>query len=123
MPIFLGGVDNFMKLSLSFACPPYDRILPLSCGKVVPSDKTLSQMLDNGELDPLFAVRPPSCFESGSANVTRLFQDYRKVEEQYYQKTGIFPIMHTVIIRHDIYKRDPWVRSRIKVWVWFWAAY
>jgi 4,5-dihydroxyphthalate decarboxylase len=79
----------------------------------IPPDKTLSQMLDNGELDALFTARTPSCFESGSANVARLFKDYRNVEEHYYQKTGIFPIMHTVIIRHDIYKRDPWVAMNL----------
>lgn len=75
----------------------------------IPSDKTLSQMLDNGELDALFTARAPSCFEKGSPNVARLFEHYREIEEQYYQKTGMFPIMHTIIIKQEIYKKDPWV--------------
>jgi len=81
--------------------------------KPVPSDKTLSQMLDNGELDALFTARAPSCFTRGSPNVARLFGNYREVEEQYYQKTGIFPIMHTIIIRSDIYKENPWVAMNL----------
>lgn len=79
----------------------------------IPPDKTLSQMLDNGELDALFAPRAPSCFTRGSPNVARLFENYREVEEHYYQKTGIFPIMHTIIIRRDIYKENPWVAMNL----------
>ena len=58
----------------------------------------------------MFTTRTPSCFENGSLNVARsLFKNYRELEERYYQKTGIFPIMHTIIIKHDIYKKNPWV--------------
>jgi 4,5-dihydroxyphthalate decarboxylase len=79
----------------------------------IPSDKTLSQMLYNGELDALFTARTPSCFTRGSPNVARLFRNYREVEEHYYQKTAIFPIMHTIIIRRDIYKENPWVAMNL----------
>ena len=75
----------------------------------IPSDKYLSQMLDDGEIDALFTARAPSCFTNGSPNVARLFENYREVEESYFQKTGIFPIMHTVIIRRDIYEKNRWM--------------
>ena len=77
--------------------------------KPIPSEKYLSQMLDNGEIDALFTARAPSCFTNGSPNVARLFENYREVEEGYFRKTGIFPIMHTVIIRRDVYKKNPWM--------------
>jgi 4,5-dihydroxyphthalate decarboxylase len=81
--------------------------------QLIAPDKYLSKMLDDGELDAMFTARAPSCFMKGSPNVARLFENYREVEEQYYQKTGIFPIMHTVIIRRDIYKENPWIAMNL----------
>lgn len=81
--------------------------------KPIPQDKYLSQMLDDGELDAMFTARAPSCFTKGSPNVARLFENYREVEEAYYRKTGIFPIMHTVIIKRDIYEKNPWIAMNL----------
>lgn len=77
--------------------------------KPIAPDKYLSKMLEDGELDALFTARAPSSFTRGSPNVARLFENYREAEEEYYKRTGIFPIMHTVIIRQDVYKKNPWI--------------
>lgn len=75
----------------------------------IPPDKYLSKMLDDGEVDALFTARAPSCYNSGSPNVARLFENPREEEEKYFKKTGIFPIMHTIIVQREIYEKNSWI--------------
>jgi 4,5-dihydroxyphthalate decarboxylase len=77
------------------------------------ANQTLSQMLADGELDALYTARIPSTFVSRPKDVRRLFEDYTKVERAYYLKTRIFPIMHTVVVRRDIYRTHPWVAQSL----------
>jgi 4,5-dihydroxyphthalate decarboxylase len=93
------GRDEKIALSL----PPEFKVQP------IPADKTLSQMLESGELDAFQTARAPSSFTNGSGKVRRLFENYPAVEHDYYLKTKIFPIMHTIVIRRDVYARNPWV--------------
>ena len=75
----------------------------------IPPDRTLSQMLEVGEVDAVLAARSPSPFIQGSAHVRRLFENFVEVEKDYFKRTGIFPIMHTVAIRRSVYDANPWV--------------
>lgn len=75
----------------------------------IAENKTLSEMLDAGEIEALFTARAPSCFLRGSPRVKRLFEDYVRVEKEYYRKTSIFPIMHAIVIKRAIYEANPWV--------------
>src|SRR5207244_1446226 len=68
-------------------------------------DKTLAQMLASGELDAAISARDP-----GGA---RLFPDYLQLEEAYFRKTRIYPIMHVVVLRRDVYERDRWVAMNL----------
>jgi len=76
-------------------------------------DKSLSQMLLAGELDAVFSARPPKAFSEGGGKVRRLFEDYRSVEQAYWRKTGIFPIMHVVALRRDVYERNRWIAMNL----------
>ena len=75
----------------------------------IPADRALEEMLDSGDLDALATAHAPDPFVAGSPNIRRLFEDYRSVEEDYFRRTGFFPVMHTVVVRRDVYESDPWV--------------
>jgi len=79
----------------------------------IPPGATLSQMLADGELDALQTPRVPSPFSKGDRRVRRLFDDVVTVERDYYAATGIFPIMHVVVLRSDVYKRHRWMAQSL----------
>jgi len=79
----------------------------------LPAEQTLEGMLESGELDALLAIFIPSIFQKGSPRIARLFSNYYEVEQDYYRRTGIFPIMHTVVLRDDIYREHPWAARSI----------
>lgn len=76
--------------------------------EIIGADQCLNTMLANGELDAVIGARKPSCVDQ-STGVRRLFENYRHVESQYFRKTGIFPIMHTLVVRQEIVDDNPWV--------------
>ncbi len=79
----------------------------------VPADRTISDMLAKGEIDGLLSARAPSCYLRGAPNVGRLFPDYPAVEEAYFKKTKLFPIMHGIGIRRSIVEKYPWVAVNV----------
>jgi 4,5-dihydroxyphthalate decarboxylase len=68
--------------------------------------RSLTDMLLAGDLDAILSARPPSALGRG---VERLFPDYESVEEAYFKKTGIFPIMHVIVIKSQVLERHPWL--------------
>ena len=73
------------------------------------ADRSLNDMLLEGALDAIIAAHPPPAFKAGDPAVVRLFADYREVEDAYWRKTGIFPIMHLVAIRSEVLAAHPWI--------------
>jgi 4,5-dihydroxyphthalate decarboxylase len=75
----------------------------------VPEGKTVTRMLEEGEVDGLIYPAMPASALRGDPRVTRLFADYKAEEMAHFQKTGFFPIMHVVIVRRDVLAENPWV--------------
>ncbi|VCU70179.1 4,5-dihydroxyphthalate decarboxylase [Pigmentiphaga humi] len=77
---------------------------------VVPihQEKTLAQMLLDGEIDALYTARTPSTYAGEHGPIRRLFEDYGREERLYYDRSRIFPIMHTVAMRSDVYRQNRW---------------
>jgi 4,5-dihydroxyphthalate decarboxylase len=76
------------------------------------SGKSLSQLIDAGAIDATMGTSLPAAMRHNPA-IRRLFPNFREVEKQYYQRTGIFPIMHLVAIRKDVYERHPFIASSL----------
>lgn len=72
---------------------------------VIPEDQTLFSMLGNGELDALCTVIPPD--QEACPDVQPLFRDPHTAEREYFGRTGLFPIMHLVVLRRDVYEAEP----------------
>ena len=108
MTWFMGGQDTPAPAPLVPLDLPSDIHL-----EFIPEDKTLEGMLAGKELDALFATYIPNLFLNGSPEIARLFPNFKEVEEDYYRRTGIFPIMHTVVIREDVHREYPWVAASL----------
>jgi len=110
---FMGGLNSFVE-------PP---LIPLDLPKDISLDflsgaQTLERMFAAGELDALLSLYIPKLFLERHPNIARLFPNYKEAEQDYYRRTGIFPIMHTVVLREDVYRDHPWAaRSLYKAFV------
>jgi 4,5-dihydroxyphthalate decarboxylase len=105
---FMGGLN----------APAEQPLIPLGLPSDVrldflPAGKTLEGMLEAGELDALLSIYIPSLFRQGSPRIARLFPSFKPVEQDYYRRTGIFPIMHTVVLREDVHQAHPWAARSI----------
>ncbi len=76
-------------------------------------ERSLSDMLASGEIDCAIIARPPRCFLEGHPDVVRLYPDYRGMEEAYYDRTKVWPIMHIIALQKRILEENPWVARNL----------
>jgi len=105
---FMGGLNTFVEKPLIPLNLPGNIRLDFLTG-----GQTLEGMFAAGELDALLSLYIPNLFLQGSPQIARLFPNYRQAEEDYYRRTRIFPIMHTVVVREDVHREHPWVAASL----------
>lgn len=103
---FTGGQDEPGRRE-RVDLPPEVRVQPIG------PDQTLGTMLVEGEIDALITARMPAVYLAGDERVARLFPEYVGVEEDYYRRTRIFPIMHLVVVRRSLTERHPWLAGNL----------
>ncbi len=103
-----GGLESSeRKEKVALALPPDIPIEHIAHGK------TLSDMLVAGEIDALLTAQVPAPYVKRAPQIKRLFADPRQAETEHFRRTGIFPIMHVMVIREDFYRRHPWVAQSL----------
>src|SRR5205823_12948683 len=75
--------------------------------------QSLNAMLLAGDIDALIYPEIPSSFKQRDPRVRRLFADAKAEEQRYYRATGLFPLMHTVVIKESLLERHPWVATSL----------
>jgi 4,5-dihydroxyphthalate decarboxylase len=89
--------------------PPLLRPVAIEQNK---SGRPLASLLVQGEIDALIGSRKPDNF-GRDPRIARLFPDYRARERKLYETTGIFPIMHLIVVRRDLYERHRWLATSL----------
>jgi len=106
---FTGGVEERGRTEkVKLDLPAKIRVTPIG------PTQTLSQMLADGEIDALHTARTPSTYISRPGTVRRLFENYVELERDYHRRSRIFPIMHTIVIRRDVYRANPWIAQSLQ---------
>lgn len=99
----IGGLD-WLLAPINFIPHPYPANINVTWGK---EGTDLGAMLEAGEIDALVSADVPKSVLSNSPRVARLFPNYESVERDYHRRTGVFPIMHTIVVRKEIVTQHP----------------
>ena len=103
-----GGLESSeRKEKVALTLPPEIKL------ENIPAGKNLSDMLVTGEIDALMTAQVPAPYVKHVPQVRRLFADPRAAEIEHFKRTGIFPIMHVMVIREEFYRRHPWVAQSL----------
>ena len=105
---FIGGLNT----------PTQQPLIPLNLppqvkAQFLPKGETLEGLLNRDEIDALFSLYIPELFLNRTPHIRRLFPNYKEIEQDYYSRTRIFPIMHTVVIRNDVHREHPWAAKAL----------
>jgi 4,5-dihydroxyphthalate decarboxylase len=101
----VGGTDQPNQVQARVPLPPYVTNAP--------SDKSLSDLLLEGELDAIYVPLPPKKYHPVNGPIVRLVTDFRTVEKLYFEKTQCYPTQHVIVLRKEVWEKDPSVGRRL----------
>ncbi len=88
---------------------PLLKHVPIEINK---SGKSLSDLIEQGDVDATLGTSLPEAIRH-NPEIKRLFPNFRELEKEYYGRTNIYPIMHLVAIRKDVYEKHPFVATSL----------
>lgn len=104
----IGGIDTPGGLTyMTIDAPDGVEAAPIG------ADETLGDLLAEGRIDAIVTYRDPQVFTDRVPNIGRLFPDFRPVEQAYFRKSGMFPIMHTLGVRNSLIEEHPWITGAL----------
>ena len=81
--------------------------------KITVVDKPTEDLLLSGELDALIPPNIVPSFRAKDPRIRRVFRDIRATVNEYFRKTKIFPITHTLVMRQSLFDEQPWLVSSL----------
>lgn len=103
-----GGIDDPSRPEkISIKLPDGVRL------ESAPEGRTISELLESGEIDAFVAPRVPSLAGKRNPNIGWLFPDPIASGRDYFKRTGLFPIMHVTGIRRTLVEQNPWLPAAV----------
>jgi len=103
------GATNSPRSHGNPSAPPL--IKPVSIEQNA-SGRSLSELLERGDIQAILGSGLPAALRT-NPDVRRLFPNFHAVELDYYRRTRIFPIMHLVAMRRDVYEKHPFIATSL----------
>lgn len=98
---WIGDIDSSGYSATNQALPP---------GVNTPAaGRSLSDMLIAGELDAIYSPPRPQAYHPRSGPITRLYGDFRYIEQEYFLETGAFPPQHLIVVRREVWEANRWI--------------
>lgn len=95
----VGGIDQPRKVEARAPLPSYVTDAP--------SDKSLTDLLLDGDIDAVFAPLPPKQYHPVDGPIVRLVPDFRSVEKRYFEETRCYPTQHVLLLRKQVWEKNP----------------
>lgn len=102
---WIGDIDTPWSASTDQTLPPGVN--------AAPKGRSLADMLIAGELEAIYSPPRPQAYQPETGPIARLFPDFRRIEQEYFRKTGAFPPQHLIIIRREVWEANQWIAKSL----------